>query len=407
MARIGGQCRALWNHWVAENKDRYGREKKFKFFKELCASVRGLRQYPEFFSIPGRCAQEVAKHLDRALQNCTKTAKNRKNFPKFKKKGAHSDAFHFVGAAIIGGCEKYKGKIRIPLVGLVRVRGLKIPRGARITRVAIYQAPSSTGWEICVQHESAPRTVKPPLSPVIGIDFGLTSAITTSDGAKFSPLKPYRRHLKRLKKIQRAVDRSRDGSVNKRRKTVRLGRFLHRSACQRRDWQQKLTSHLITKHAGVAVETLSMAGLCGSRLSRSFYDVGIGTIRRHLQYKCDWYGREFKEFPMFRRSTGVCPDCGHVGPKLPLSARTWQCSGCSLLHDRDTASARIVLNGCSTRGSVSRGTREPGPKDQKARFCQVLRGPLVYKRFVGTEPPSKVPLPVHQNQDHVFEQVGE
>lgn len=52
-------------------------------------------------------------------------------------------------------------------------------------------------------------------------------------------------------------------------------------------------------------------------------------------------GRTLIVFPRFERSTGVCPECGFIGPKLPLDVRSWTCE-CGALHDRDIAAAKVI-----------------------------------------------------------------
>ena len=81
--------------------------------------------------------------------------------------------------------------------------------------------------------------------------------------------------------------------------------------------------------------------LANSHLARAIGDVGLGELTRQLRYKSAWYGRRLAELSVWQRTTGVCPDCGQIGPKLALSVREWRCS-CGAVHDRDVASARVI-----------------------------------------------------------------
>jgi putative transposase len=70
--------------------------------------------------------------------------------------------------------------------------------------------------------------------------------------------------------------------------------------------------------------------------------VGLGELTRQIRYKAQWHGRQVYEVDQWQRTTGVCPDCGHVGPRLSLKVREWQCSCCGAVHDRDIASAKVI-----------------------------------------------------------------
>ena len=91
-----------------------------------------------------------------------------------------------------------------------------------------------------------------------------------------------------------------------------------------------------------------------TRLAGSLADAGLTELTRQLHYKAAWAGREFREMPTFHRSTGVCPACGEIGPKLPWSVRAWRCEGWGAGHDLDHAAAQVIL-----LGVVPAGSREP------------------------------------------------
>ncbi|MBO0736126.1 MAG: transposase [Alphaproteobacteria bacterium] len=59
--------------------------------------------------------------------------------------------------------------------------------------------------------------------------------------------------------------------------------------------------------------------------------------------KAEWACREWRVIGRFQRSTGVCPDCDWVGPRLRPGIGTWVCGGCGVIHDRDHAASRVIL----------------------------------------------------------------
>ena len=94
VARIGGQCRALWNLFVAENTERYKAEGKFVFYAEMSARLpKLLKEDPRLAGLPHRAAQMTVQRLDRALRDCAKSkGAARRGLPRFKRHSDRSDA---------------------------------------------------------------------------------------------------------------------------------------------------------------------------------------------------------------------------------------------------------------------------------------------------------------------------
>lgn len=215
MARIGGQCRALWNHWLAVNAERYAAEGKFAFYKEMSAALPAMRREERFAGLPHRCAQMTVQKLDRALRDCActkwtpkgvKAATARKGFPKFKRRSDRRDAFQFVGREL----RFEPGRIKLPALGWLRARGLRVSEGARLVQVTVYR--DRGGWGLALQVEAAPPAYADPVRPVVGIDVGLASLITRSDGSpRIEPPRLARKQAKRLRRLEGEKTRRRKG----------------------------------------------------------------------------------------------------------------------------------------------------------------------------------------------------
>lgn len=379
MARVGGQCRALWNHWLAVSRDRYEAEGKFAFYAEMSAALPALRKEERYLGLPHRCAQMTVQKLDRALRECGKRAAARKGFPKFKRRDDRRDAFQFVGREL----RVEPGRIRLPAIGWIRVRGLRIAEGTRLVQATIQQARG--GWNVSVQIEAAAPIYAQPILPAVGIDVGLNSLIALSTGPKIEPPRLAKKQAGRLRRLERKKARQRKGGVNRRRTVARLNRVHARLAARRQDFTHKLTRTLIDCHAGVAAEKLRLKGLMRTRLAKSFADAGIGEMLRQLRYKAEWAGREYREMPTFDRSTGVCPECDLVGPRLPLAVREWACTGCGAIHDRDVAAAKVIL-----LRAVPPVRREPAGASRRKRGSAVRHGVSAPAGISDSGPPTNV-----------------
>jgi putative transposase len=211
-----------------------------------------------------------------------------------------------------------------------------------------------------------------------------------SDERKVDPPHLARKAEKRIRRLNRERDRRRMGGINRRRTVERLARA-HRAIRQKRiDHMHKITRELVDTYQGFAVETLSLRGLARTRMAKSFADAGLGEALRALRYKALWAGREWREMPRFQRSTGVCPPCGTMGPKLSLSVRIWACKTCGAVHDRDVAAARIILD-----RAVGQALPEPAGAVRRKRGAVGSAGARPPGRARRPEPPTNVAEVVH------------
>jgi putative transposase len=163
----------------------------------------------------------------------------------------------------------------------------------------------------------------------VGIDLGLKSLASLSDGRKIEAPQIYRRHEHRLAVAQRAG--------NKRRVTQLHAKIRN---C-RRDFLHKATTELCREHALIAVGNVNSKQLARTRMAKSVLDAGWSTFRAMLKYKSAGYVEVDEKF-----TTQTCSDCGVIGgPKgiAGLGVRQWDCSECGASHDRDVNAARNIL----------------------------------------------------------------
>jgi putative transposase len=280
--------------------------------------------------------------------------------PRFKRRDDHADAFSFVTRE----WRFQPWRVCLPKIG----SGLSLPEIDLGTKpVAVTQAPDA--WHVAVQFEAPPKDYGTPAKPVVGIDGGLNDTLILSEHRRVETFRPAKKAAKHIRRLNRERDRRRKGSVNRARTVERLARAHRTVRDQRQNFSRKTTTKLVRRYAGFTVEDLSLKGLMRTRLAKSFADAGLAELCRMLAYKAEWAGREQRQMPRFERSTGVCCDCGLVGPKFLLSVRTWRCEGCGVEHDRDVAGARVVL-----LRAVPQAVREPAEGTRRKRGAAVRGG---------------------------------
>ena len=176
----------------------------------------------------------------------------------------------------------------------------------------------------------------------VGIDFGMETYLTFSNGEKKHSPEFFKRSLKELRTLNKSLSRKVKGSHNWWRAVGALARLYRHIANQRRDWHYKVATDLCERFDTIATETLNLAGM--KRLwGRKVSDLAFYQFVEILKSKCIKHKREFLQVGQWTPTTKPCSDCGHNNENLSLSDREWTCRECGAHHDRDINAAINIL----------------------------------------------------------------
>jgi putative transposase len=108
------------------------------------------------------------------------------------------------------------------------------------------------------------------------------------------------------------------------------------------------------------VEDLAVKGLARTHLAKSVHDAGWSAFTAMLEYKAARYGRTLVRIGRFEPTSQVCSACGvKDGPK-PLHVRTWTCSACDTVLDRDINAAINVAKAAGLAVTACGAQIRPG-----------------------------------------------
>ena len=175
-----------------------------------------------------------------------------------------------------------------------------------------------------------------------GIDFGLKTFLTLSDGIKIKSPEFYKRSLKVIRSAHKALSRKTYLSNGWYKAKRHLSRVYKKIANQRRDWFFKLALRLVRTYDHIAIESLNLDAM--KRLwGRKVSDIAFGEFVLILDWTCDKYGKVLAKVGKWQPTTKYCHHCGYRNPDIQLTDRYWTCQTCYTHHDRDINAAINIL----------------------------------------------------------------
>jgi putative transposase len=303
-------------------------------------------------------------NLAAALGNCRA---GRARMPRFKSRHRSRPSCRFsTGAFGLGADRRH---IRLPVIGTVRTAEStrKLARKVEAGTARIRSATLS--WQCGRWHVSfsvelpdpapAPRTRR----RVVGVDLGLAELAVLSTGVRVPNPRHLEAELRRLRRAQRRVSRrrgpdrgARTGSSNRWRKARdRVGKLHTRIVNQRRDHLHQVSTRLVRAHDVIVIENLAVSNMLRNRrLARHIAGASWAELRRQLDYKTAAAGVRLLVADRWFASSKTCSRCGAVKAKLGLSERTFACTACGLVLDRDHNAARNLAALAADTGELRR-----------------------------------------------------
>lgn len=344
------------------------------------------RAEPWLCGCESTCLQQAIRHLDTTYKRMFENMRNgRRNVsktnpygrPRYKsRKHGYALSYRITNSPVrIRFIDA--GHVKVPKLGVLRVRGYRTFRG-RITGVTV-KALASGKYELVLHVECEDFCQMPaPSRDVTGVDVGSRKMAVASDGSVCENPRAFRKHARRLARLQRRLARKQRGSVNYEKCRRQVAREHERIVSVRRDAQHKYSHDIVRDSQAVVVESLSVRNMMrNKRIAGTLADAAMSEMLRQLRYKCEWYGRKLIEVNRWFPSSRTCSVCGERNDGL-RSEETWICPVCGTRHDRDLNAARNleaygrnqIANGFVT---VGRDTPEPAAQSV-ANACGELSG---------------------------------
>lgn len=334
LAKHFGAIRYTYNHFLASRKDKYLESKKSSNYYGDCKLLTELKKtLPWMKEVYSQSLQFSLKCLDAAYNNFFA---GRGKFPVFKAKHANQSFRVPQNVKVI------EDKLILPkfLEGIKLVKHREIEGEIKFATISRNKAGQ---YHVSITVERDIQEL-PKLDTEVGVDLGIKTLATCSDGKVYENVKPYRTLVRRLKMTQRRLSSKKKGSKNRDRAKRKLAKMHLKVKNIRNDHLNKVTTKIIRENQTVYLETLNVQGMMKNHcLAGAIADASFFEITRQLEYKAKWYGRTVIRLDRWFPSSKTCSGCGWINQNLKLADRRWICPGCGEGHDRDMNAARMIL----------------------------------------------------------------
>jgi putative transposase len=362
-----GHClashRELYNAALQERRDAWRLRGTGVSYGDQSAQLKEIREVrPEVAVWSFSSQQATLRRLNRAFAGFFRRARagEAPGYPRFK--SAHR--FDSVEWPKDGdGCRWQPDTRRVYLQGIGQVK-VSVHRRVEGRVKTIQVRRQGRRWMLVLSCDEVPTRPLEPTQAAVGIDVGITSFATTSDGQRLPNPGWGRAAAARLAAAQQVLARKQPGSTNHRSARATLAARHRRIANQRRNFHHHTARALVVRYDLLIVEDLKIRNLvrrppprpdpdrpgrflpnraaAKTGLHRSIHDVGWARFVSILRAKAEEAGRVVIDVDA-RHTSDRCEACGHTAAENRASQAVFSCRGCGHTANADEHAARNIL----------------------------------------------------------------
>ena len=348
-----GSSRYVYNYFL-NRKDEYYRESQnnlsLKNMKHELVVLK--KELPWLQEVDSMALTNALDNLDRGYTNYFE---KRTSYPIFKKRGCHES---YRTTCIKG---EYKNNnysnitidlknktVKLPKLGIIPIRGYRnLDKDLNIRNATIEKVGLKYYVSLCCEKEI--EIIKPKIIHAVGIDLGVSSLVTTSDGIKYKKL-IIKRIEEHIKVYQERLSRCIRNSKNYIKLKNKIARLYQKIKNMRKYYIHEITNDLLRDNELIVCETLKTKEMIEEShvktLTKGIVNASFNEIIRQLEYKTKWHNKVLLKVNTYYPSSKLCSHCGTKNEINDLSIRSFECKRCMCMNDRDiNASINILEEG--------------------------------------------------------------
>ena len=348
-----GSYRFVFNQCLAYKKLRYETDKSNTSLSDLGHYFhQDLRDEHEWLKEHNtKVLKQSIINLEQAYKNFFKQGRG---FPKFKSR--HDEQKVRFPQEAVSSKTFDEDNTRLNLTKTInglkfecsdRDKGYLYKNKAGIKSVTIVKTKSDKFFASILIEGELLRQINAPVRASVGIDLGIKSLLTLSDGHNIDNPRWITSNEKKLNRLHKQLSKKQKGSNNRAKAKLKLAKAHEKIKNQKSDYIHNTTTKIVSENQVIVLEDLNVSGMMRNhKLAKAIQQLGLYELRRQLEYKSEWYGRTLVFVDRFYPSSKKCSCCGNIKRDLTLKDREYICDACGLIIDRDmNASLNIEAEG--------------------------------------------------------------
>ncbi len=339
-------CRNLYNSCLSERKQQSELNKLKQTFQVFpWGKPEWINKYDQINSITATKTTFQKEVFSQVLQNVIlrvdtsfKNFFRGKGYPRFKGINRYN-SFTYPGS----GFKIIDNKLNLSKIGNIKIV-LHRPIEGTIKTCTIKKDIDQ--WYISFSCDIDILPILVEQKNKVGIDVGLTSLITLSNGTKIESPKFLRLSEHKLIHQQKKLSKKKKGSSNRNKQRIKVATIHRTIRNQRKDFNHKLSRILVNTYDLIIFEDLQIKNMMQNHhLAKSISDASWYQLQQFTNYKAEYAGKQV-EFCNPRNTSKTCNVCGNI-QNILLSDRIFTCSTCGYIEDRDINASINILNRCT------------------------------------------------------------
>ena len=336
LLHVLGVCRHLYNDSLHDRKVAY----------EDCHcglsyyDQAGWLKYADYQGVYAHILQNVLRRVDTSFQNFFRRVKNgaeKAGYPRFQGENRY-DSFTYPDP-YGKGYKLVDGKLHLSKIGAIRIFLHREIEGDVKTCTIKRDGDQ---WYASFSAE-LPDPEPKEITTSVGVDVGITTLATLSDGTEIENPKTMDKYDSKLRKAQKDLSRKQKGSNNWKKQKMKVARINRKIRNVRKDYMHKTSRILADTYDRIVFEDLQIKNMVKNHhLARSIHDASWNMLISLTTYKAEYAGGSV-ELVNPRNTSKQCSVCGCI-QAMPLSQRTYKCPDCGAIIGRDHNAAINILN---------------------------------------------------------------
>jgi putative transposase len=333
-------CRKVYNNTLALRRDAWDYEQKFlSFFNTTKDLLMWKEEYPELYIVYAQVLQNVQVRVDLAFKAFFRRVKRGENpgYPRFKSFGRYNSITYPQAGFFL---DIQNQTVTASKIGKIKAI-IHRPFEGKIKTMTIRRAITGK-WYVSFVVEQELVMREHVGDEVTGIDLGLTTFATLSNGEKIDNPRFFQTDEKELARAQRRLSKETKGSPERKIRRLIVSKIHERIANRRKNFVHQESRKLVDRYKVIAFENLNIKEMQQtSYLAKGIADVSWGMMVKTTQNKAEEAGSKVVLVNP-KNTTQFCSRCGQYVRK-ELSDRIHSCPSCGLVMNRDQNAAINIL----------------------------------------------------------------